>query len=36
MNNNIKVVINIGHYDYKAAEKVVKHFNEMIDKFIKA
>lgn len=35
MNKNIKVIIKIGHYDYKAASNVIKHFNEMIDKFIR-
>lgn len=36
MNKNIGVIINIGHYDYRAAEKVIAHFNDMIEKFIKA
>lgn len=36
MNKNIKVIIHIGRYDYKAAEKVIKHFNDMIGKFVGA
>ena len=36
MNKNIKVIINIGKYDYKASEKVIKHFNGMIERFTAA
>ena len=36
MSKNINVVIDISKFDYKAAMKMIKHFNEMIDKFFKA
>ena len=35
MDENINDIVKIGTQDYTAATKLIKHFNDMIDRFIK-